>query len=440
MQAVIIAGGKGTRLRSRIGDLPKPLAPVAGQPLLEHLVRLAASCGVEDILLLTGYRAETIREFCGDGGRWGVRIRYHQETEPLGTAGAVLDAFPMLDERFVVLYGDTMAAIDLDRFAAVHAGSGAAATLLVHPNDHPHDSDLVEAGGDGHILAFHPYPHPDGAWLPNLVNAAAYVLERRALDPYRSSFRRGDFAKDLFPLMLRDGARLHAYRSPEYIKDAGTPERLDRVEADYRSGRIGRGSLRKGFPAVFLDRDGTLTRGTGLVRTPGELELLDCSAPAVRRFNEAGILAVLATNQPVVARGECTEAGLRLIHNKLETLLGHGHAYLDAIYFCPHHPHAGYPGERADLKIVCECRKPGTGMIRQAAADLHIDLARSWLVGDSTMDTQAAANAGLRSVLVRTGNAGRDGKYAAAPDFTTEDVAEAAGLIIDSVAAKETAR
>lgn len=428
MQVAIIAGGKGTRLRSRIGDLPKPLAPVAGKPILQHQIEMAASQGVRDIVLLTGYGAAAIREFCGDGSRWGVSFQYHEETAPLGTAGCVMEALSLLADEFVVLYGDTMLDIDLNRFLRYHRGADAEATLLAHPNDHPQDSDLLEVDESGFVRSILPYPHPPGTWLENLVNAAAYVLTKPLLAAYHDQFQSGDFAKNLFPLMLADGRRVAAYRSTEYIKDAGTPERLDKVEADFASGRIAQG--RGARPAVFFDRDGTLTASTGLVVSLEELELLPGAAEAVRAVNRAGYLAVLVTNQPVIARGDCTEAELRVVHNKLETLLGREGAYLDKIYYCPHHPDSGYPGERAEFKIDCGCRKPKPGMILQAAAELDIDLARSWMVGDSTMDTLSAINAGIRSAIVGTGNAGTDGRYEAEPTFHAVDAAAAAARVL----------
>lgn len=249
MQVAIIAGGKGTRLRSRIGDLPKPLAPVAGKPLLQHQIEMAAAQGVRDIVLLTGYGAAAIREFCGDGSRWGVSFQFHEETAPLGTAGCVLEALALLEDEFIVLYGDTMLDIDLNRFLHHHRAAHAEATLLAHPNDHPQDSDLLEVDDDGIVRAILPYPHPPGAWLENLVNAAAYVLTKPALAAYRDRLPVGDFAKHLFPLMVADGRRIAAYRSTEYIKDAGTPERLDKVEADFLSGRIAQG---RGAPGCLL--------------------------------------------------------------------------------------------------------------------------------------------------------------------------------------------
>ena len=428
-QLVIIAGGKGTRLRGRIGDLPKPLAHVGDIPLLEHHILLARAHGFSDIVLLTGYGADRIREFCGDGSRWNVRIRYSEETAPLGTAGAVMQALPLLESRFVIAYGDTMLNVDLERLWKAHEQSGADATLFVHPNDHPHDSDLIEIDDESRITAFHPYPHRDDRYYRNLVNAALYVADRDAFARWIGSGLQ-DFGKHLFPAMLGAGQPLYGYVSPEYIKDAGTPERLDRVNADYANGRIQSGSFATQSPAVFLDRDGTLNREVHRVKRPEELDLIPGVAEAIRLLNRSGYRAVVITNQPVVARGDCDERGLREIHNKLETLLGREHAYLDAIYYCPHHPDNGFPGERPELKFDCECRKPKTGLIEQAARELNLDLSRSWFIGDTSIDIRTAKTMGLRSILVRTGHAGADGRFPDKADLESGTLFEAVAAIL----------
>ena len=430
MQLVIIAGGKGTRLRDRIGDLPKPLARVGDHPLLEHHLLLGKRYGFTDVVLLTGYGAQAIRDFCGDGSRWGIKVQYFEETSPLGTAGAVLAALSSLEDRFVVAYGDTMLNVDLGRFWRTHEASGAAATLFVHPNDHPHDSDLVESDATGRITAFHPYPHPEGCFYRNLVNAALYVVDRKALEPWRGRSDLPDFGKHLFPAMVAEGAHLQAYASPEYIKDAGTPARLDKVTADYVAGRIGRGSFQTPAPAVFLDRDGTLNREVNRVKTPEELDILDGVPEAVRLLNRSDYRAVVISNQPVIARGECDENGMRRIHNKLETLLGQEHAYLDAIYYCPHHPDKGFAGERSELKINCKCRKPGTGLIQDAVQDLNLDLSQSWMIGDTAVDVRTAAAAGIRSVRVRTGHAASGAPYSDKADYEFDSLLDAVRFIV----------
>ncbi len=431
-QLVILAGGKGTRLKDRLGDLPKPMIPIAGKPLLEHQVELARAHGFEEVLIFACYRADLIQAHLGDGSRWGLRIRYIIEKEPLGTAGAVLAGFTELADRFAVMYGDTMVNLDLTRFWQAHETSGAEATLFLHPNNHPLDSDLVEVNTENWVTAFHNRPHPPEGIFQNLVNAGLYVINKSALAPWSRDVQPMDFGKDLFPAMLRRGAKLLGYNSPEFIKDIGTPARYDWACAQYAAGIIQRSSLAIPQRAVFLDRDGTLVKEVSAqgLRSIDELELLPGVPEAIHELNHAGLRAVLVTNQPVVAKGFVTEAQLQEIHNKLETLLGREHAFLDRIYFCPHHPEKGFPGERADLKIECDCRKPKIGMIQRAQRDLNIELKNSWLIGDTTTDVQTARNAGLKSILVRTGHGGADAKHSATPDYACDTLLEAVRLVV----------
>ena len=462
-QLLILAGGKGTRLKDRLGDLPKPMIPIAGKPLLEHQIELARAHGFTDVLLFVHHRAELIQSHFGDGQRWGLSIRYVIEREPLGTAGAVLAGFAELAERFAIMYGDTMINVDLTRFWQSHEQSGAVATLFLHPNNHPLDSDLVEVDAADRVTAFHNRPHPAGKYFQNLVNAGLYVIEKSALESFcgdgapsiarpglasnlpaeqcsalpltgKTSYQGPamDFGKDLFPAMLTRGFKLLGYNSPEFIKDIGTPDRYDWACAQYAAGIIQRSTLAVPQRAVFLDRDGTLIHEVSAqgLHHIDQLTLLPGVPEAVHAINHAGLRAVLVTNQPVVAKGFTSEAELRQIHDKLETLLGLEHAFLDRIYYCPHHPEKGYPGERVALKIDCDCRKPKPGMVRQAQRDLNIDLAASWFIGDTTTDVQTARAAGVKSILVRTGHGGGDKKHAAEPDYTFDTLLEAVQFIV----------
>lgn len=421
----------GTRLRSRTGNLPKPMAPILGRPVLEHLIDLCARHGFRDIALLVHYEHETIRAHFGDGKRFGVLLRYCVETDARGTAGALRDALDAMDGRFLVLYGDTYADVNLRRFWDAHLADGADTTLLLHPNDHPQDSDLVEVDADGRIVAVHAYPHPEGKALANLVNAALYAMEKTGLEAVIPAEGRFDLAKHTFPAMLDAGRRLQAYVTPEYIKDMGTPERLDKVERDVVFGLPERLSDRHLRRAVFLDRDGTINREINHLSTPAQLELLDGAGEAVRRLNRSGTLAVCVTNQPVLARGDVTEDGMRAIHARLDHLLGEKHAFLDGLYLCPHHPDRGFAGEVTALKIVCDCRKPATGLIDRAVRDMRISRRESWMIGDTTSDIRAGRDAGLRTVLVRTGHAGRDRKYGDAADYVMPDLATAVDWVLD---------
>lgn len=428
-QVVILAGGLGTRLRAVTGDLPKPLALADGRPLLGRQLDLIAASGIGEVVVLCSYGADQIRAFCGDGSAWGLRIACVEEETARGTAGAVIDALPHLHERFVVMYGDVVLDVDLGMLAAAHARHAPAATLLVHPNDHPADSDIVEIDDAGFVRAFHPYPHPPGRDLPNLVNAGLYVLEKAALVGLAGLPPKPDFGKIVFPLMLAQGLRLHGYRSPEYIKDAGTPERLEKVSKDLHSGRVAALSLRTPSPAVFLDRDGVLNETRGHIARPDDLVLYEGAGVAVARLNRSHFRTVVITNQPVVARGECSEDELAAIHARLDMQLARDGAFVDALYYCPHHPDAGFPGERPELKIACNCRKPEPGLIERAAADLNIDLSESWYIGDMTGDIELAQRCGMQSILVGTGFGGRDGKYDAEPTLRAPDLAAAVALI-----------
>jgi len=406
-QLVILAGGKGTRLKAATGGLPKPLVPIGDIPILEHQVRQASRTNFTEVVFLTSYRSQLIADHFRDGSQFGVNFKYHVDETPLGTAGALLAVLDQLDDDFLLLYGDAMHDVDLRSFANFHEQHpGAAASLFVHPNDHPHDSDLVELDPQGRILAFHGYPHPPGTCYRNIVNAGLYALRKSFFESFCSETVPCDFAKDLFPKLLATNHILFGYSSREYIKDMGTVERLEKVNADFRSGKVARMNRNRAMPAVFLDRDGTVLAYRSFLSKTEEVHLRDGSAQAICTIHEAGYLAVLVTNQPVIARGECTYAELERIHGKMEHMLAtEGNTYLDAIYYCPHHPDSGYPGEIPDLKVWCNCRKPATGMISHATTDLNIDLRASFLIGDSIRDWNTAENAQIPGLLLRGGEA-----------------------------------
>lgn len=427
---VIVAGGRGVRLASLAGDLPKALIPIGGKPVLQHQLELAVAAGIDDVTIFAGHLADKIFDFVGDGSRFGLRVQVFTEKESMGNAGALLRSLDLLPENFFVVYGDLMLAVDLQRIAKRHIDQKADFTLMVHPNDHPQDSDLLETDANDCVTAIHASPHPHDQFFGNLVNAALYVVRREALRPWAALPGEKDFTKSIMSGLVAKGGRVLAYRSREYLKDMGTPERLHGVEADWKAGKISLEDSNQCRPAIFLDRDGTLNVEKGYLRRPEDLEVFAGVGPALRSLRESGFYLVVLTNQPVIARDEATEAEVAAIHRRLEWELGKAGAYLDAIYVCPHHPDRGFPRERTELKTRCECRKPGIGLFEQACRDLRIDVANSWMIGDQTRDVEMARRAGLRSVLVQTGMAGRDGQFPSAPDLIVDDLAAAAALIL----------
>jgi mannose-1-phosphate guanylyltransferase / phosphomannomutase len=236
MQAVILLGGKGTRLKGVLGDVPKALVEIHGKPLLGYLFSLLREHNVRDVVLCTGHGAEKIHAWAGDGRRFGLRLRYSHESIPLGTAGALRNIPFPLQESFFVLYGDVLVWMDLQRLLRFHSEKGSESTLVVHPSDHPYDSDLVEIDETGRITRFLGRPNP-GDTFTNLTSAALYVMCASCL-AHIPPGRNLDLARDIFPGMLRAGHVLFGYATDEYLKDVGTPERLAQVHRHILEGRV----------------------------------------------------------------------------------------------------------------------------------------------------------------------------------------------------------
>lgn len=403
MKVVIMAGGKGTRIASLNADVPKPMIEVCGKPILQWQIECLAKQGYSDITIVVGFKGDVIKDFFGDGTAFGVQIEYITETEPLGTAGALHYLKDSVTSDFLLLNGDIIFDIDIDRFAKHHRVScalGAVATIFTHPNDHPYDSGIIVADEHGCVTNWL-HKEDKRLWYKNRVNAGLHMLSPAVFERFEE-LKKADLDRDILNPMIAD-KQLYVYGSPEYVKDMGTPERYHQVEHDIESGKVEAKNLKHKQKAVFFDRDGTLNKYVGFLRSVDELELLPRAAEMVKKANEAGYLAILVTNQPVVARGEVTWGELNEIHDKLETLLGQQGAYLDDIYVCPHHPDKGFEGERVEYKIDCDCRKPKPGMLVNAAEKYNIDLAESYMVGDSDSDMKAGETAGCKCILLNRG-------------------------------------
>jgi D,D-heptose 1,7-bisphosphate phosphatase len=427
MQAVILAGGKGARLGEYTKDIPKPMLNIGKIPLLQHQIDLLKKNNITEVIILVNYLKDSIINYFNHGEKLGISISYYEETEPLGTAGGIREIENMLENDFLVLYGDVMINMDFRRLIAFHHQKKSQCTLVLHPNNHPFDSDLVEINDNKEIVAFHPKPHPEGFLYHNLVSAGVYVFSKE-ITKYIEKGKKADFGRQIFPVIY-DKIRMYGYNTAEYLKDMGTPERYEEVNNDWASGKISNGSYEHKKIAFFLDRDGVLNIEKNFIHRPEELEIYDFTPDAIKRINQAGCLSVVVTNQSAVARNLCTIAELETIHKKLETELGNKGAWLDAIYYCPHHPDKGYPEENPEFKIDCECRKPKTGMFLKAVNDFNIDLSKSWMIGDSERDIVAGKNTGCTTVGVRTGYGIK--KTTVMPDYFFENLKEAVDFIID---------
>ena len=429
--AVIMAGGKGSRLRSITNDeIPKPMVLVDGKPLLEYQVEKLKSYGIKKIVMIVGHLGEKIVDHFKDGKDFGVEIDYIFEKEPLGTAGAFYYLKDKIDAKdFMLVFGDVFFDMDFDRMEDFHFKNSALTTLLAHPNGHPYDSDLIRMDDKGRVIGFDSKHNVRDYWYDNMVNAGMYIINRKLLDLVKEPVKT-DFEKDILANQVKIGANIYAYHTPEYVKDVGTVDRINATVEELKSGLIQSKNLKNKQRAIFIDRDGTINVSKGFISKADDLELIPGSIEAIKAINKSGALAIVITNQPVIARGECSFEELHNIHNKLKTLLGEKGAFVDDIFYCPHHPDKGFEGEVPELKFDCECRKPKTGMIDEAVEKYNIDLSKSYMVGDSTMDLETARNAGVKSVLVDTGFAGNDGKYDRSCDIEAKNLFDAVEKII----------
>ena len=391
MKVVIMAGGKGTRISSVNAEVPKPLIKIADKPILEWQIECLRRQNLKDIILVVGHLGHMIQEYFKDGSNFGVTINYIVEKEPLGTAGALWYLKDEITEDFLLLNGDIIFDVDFSRFYMHHKTLNGIATILTHPNDHPYDSGIIISDNNNKVLNWL-HKEDERLWYKNRVNAGIHMLSPRVFEHF-TELKKTDLDRNILKPLIEEG-QLFVYDSPEYVKDMGTPDRYYAVEKDIISGKVSAKNLKNKQKAVFLDRDGTINKHIGFLRSIDDFELLPNIENNVKWFNKKGFLTIVVTNQPVIARGEVSWEELNEIHNKMETLLGHEGAYIDDIFVCPHHPDKGFEGERPEYKIVCECRKPKPGMIFEAAKKYNIDLSQSYVIGDSDSDLQAGIAAG----------------------------------------------
>lgn len=437
MLTIIMAGGRGTRISELFPDIPKPLIPIDNIPVLEREINSLRNQGFTDIILTVSHMADKIMDYLGDGSKLGVKIEYFVEEIPLGNAGALYKLREQIGtEPFLLLNADAVFDADFNRMVEFHKEHRALVTLFTHPNSHPYDSGLIIADEKNRVQAWLAKEDERPTYYKNRVNAGLHVINPKVLDMAgidgeivgAVNETTGKVVKvDLDRQILKPLAGTNTmvcYDSPEYVKDMGTPERFNSVVKDYEAGVVSGKNLSNKQKAIFLDRDGTINKYVGFLRNIDQFELIPGVADAIKKINASGYLCIVVTNQPVIARGEVTVDELDMIHKKMETELGFAGAYVDGLYYCPHHPHKGYEGEVVELKIDCDCRKPKPGMLLKAAEDFNVDLEQSYMVGDGENDVKAGLAAGCKAVLIngegtdsKTGDFGQLDTIASVAEF-----------------------
>lgn len=395
--ALALAGGKGTR--SADPGTAKLAQVVGGATLLERHLDLLENSRLRELVIVSGHLGEQIDALVTSTSTDRISITIAHEREPAGTVPAVtFGAESSRAEGFLVILGDILLGFPVDHFLDSWEHSGKSVAVIVHPSSHPADSDAVFAVSLDEVWVT-PKSQPRDH-IPNMSSTGIFAITRDGLEKYAGA---RDFGSDLLPLAAANGD-LFVQVSSHYFKDTGTPDRLAKATHDVDSGAFERRGNLAPRPALFLDRDGVINPALPEVYRPEDFTLIDGVAEAISLANARGIPVIVVTNQPGLAKGFMDSRTHITIRARMDALLGESGAFVDDYYFCPHHPEVGFPGEVAELKIACSCRKPLPGLLQAAAAAHGLNLDRSVMVGDTLRDREAAESAGAH--FIATGDLG----------------------------------
>lgn len=406
LRVLVLSGGKGTR--SANPALPKLLQELTeGVTLLENQLNFIRRSGFTKVTFLVNYEMGQISERLESALKQfpELDVSVLPDRNQNGTTCAVAIAVEeSAEEKFLLLLGDLAVSGSMKTAFDNWQESGRACSVMVHPNNHPEDSDCIL------VDAAHQPIQVKRKTQVGLVNdlislpmGGMIFFERRLIDGI--DLENTDVSTSLAEGALQLG-ELNVFNLSTYFKDSGTESRLGRIREDISMGAFdARGADQRA--AIFLDRDGTLVKDAGTTRAEismSEVELE--SATQINRANRLGIPVFLVTNQPGIAKGQISFVDLSKTYNQLQNALRVYDALLDDFRFCPHHPETGFPGEIVEFKVRCSCRKPEPGMLTSLASQHDIDLSRSFVIGDTDNDRGAAAKAGATYIRAVYGDLG----------------------------------
>lgn len=373
-QAVILAGGKGERLKPFTDKSPKPMYPVNGVPFINRLVEQVKSFGITDIVLLLGYLADQVVDELGDGEKFGVKISYDITPVEYDTGDRLKHAEALLKDKFLLMYCDNYCPIDFEGLVNSNAENGALIQLSVYSNKDGYTKNNLIVEEDGRVSVY-----DKKRVTENLqgVDIGYALVDKSTVSELEDM--PGSFAK-VYPALVEKN-KLYATVTDHRYYSIGGFERMPLTEEFFKNKK-----------AVFLDRDGTLNVRAPkacYIEKPEDFVWLDGAIEAVKMLNDAGILTILISNQPGIARGNMTEEDLAKIHEKMNADLEKAGAKIDKIYYCPHNWDEG-----------CDCRKPAPGMLYMAQRDFSLNMDNCFLFGDDERDIEAADRARCKSELV----------------------------------------
>ena len=396
MKIAILIGGKGSRVLKISRSTPKSFLKINKDSIIDHQLKQLSKLN-KKIFLISNNRISKFNNQLKDKYK-SINLKIFEESTPLGTGGCLKPLQNYKSNNYLIIMGDLIFNIDLKKFYSFHKKNRSDFTLLAHPNDHPFDSDLLEINEKNQLIKLYNKPHKKND-IGNLSSSGIFLINKKIFK-YIENNKFQDLTKDILPKLLKKKIKVYAYNTREYVKDAGTPDRINLIKKQVKTIRFINGNINKKLPAIFLDRDGVINKEYLNKHYQNPMEINKGAISAVKKINNNGFLSVIITNQPAIAKGIITLDKLKKDHKKLEYEFGLKGAYFDRIYFCPYHPEKGFKGEIKKFKKKSSWRKPDNGMFLQAIKDLNIDIKKSYMIGNSSADYYAAKKTGIKCLLI----------------------------------------
>lgn len=374
-QAVILAGGMGTRLKPFTDTNPKPMYPIGGVPFIEHLILQIKSFNINRIVILLGYLAPKVMDYLGDGKKYGLEIIYDVTHSSFDTLDRLLHAKEKLDDNFLLMYCDNYCPVDFNKLVNNYYKHNAKIELSVYDNIDLYTKNNVFVLENGLVSIYD--KTREGKKL-NGVEIGYAIVNKDILELKYGEER--NFAKAVFPKLISNNT-LYATVTHHRYYSIGSFNRMSLTEEFFKPKKV-----------VFLDRDGTINKKAPkacYIENKKDFIWLRGAKEAIKLLNDNNVITILVTNQPGIARGNLTLEDLCDIHKKMQDDLSEIGAKIDYIYYCPHNWNEG-----------CLCRKPKPGMLYQAQKDLSLDLTKCTLFGDDERDMEASVNANIKGVLI----------------------------------------
>lgn len=427
MKALLIAEEKVTVKGFSTKTSNPAMLKIGGIPILHHHIELLKKYLITEIFILCDHSKEKILKYFGDGKEFGVQIRYLKNNINSEIFKNTKESRNAHENDLLIFRNGLLINMEIRKLIDFHRKRYSECTLVVQPSNMPLNYDLVELNEENKITRYVAKSHKKELYFQNLTykgvallspDAAKLVFAKNSANP------EGEYVSEIFNKIDAFG-----YNTSEYIKEIITKENLRDAEHDYQSGKFARKNFEFKQKAIFLDRDGVINEEIGYISKPQEMKLYDFTPAAIHKVNSSEYLSIAITNQSSIARGFITLDDLKIIHNKMETDLAKEHAFLDSIYFCPHHPDRSLAEIQTEFIADCLCRKPKPGLLLDAAYNFNIDLSSSFVIGDSERDIMAGINAGCKTVGVMTGYGLRN--TSVFPDFLFANLSEAIDFIVN---------